>query len=475
MAAVTHRVATPSTSNASSYASGSFTPAVGDLLVAFVTASGTVAGGSMSDSQGGSWTKAGSAVKASSADTIYCFVRTTLIASAVSMTVTFACTGDNATGAIVQVASVSGMTFAGSSAVRQTAKQDNQASGGTPAPAFASSALTGNPTLGVIGNATNPATLTAPTNWSGLADSGYNTPATGAEYVARNSGFTGTTITWGGTSGSAFGSLIVELDASAPVTVSPGTGAATYAGLAAAVLLPVTRVIGLGAALYAGFAPTVSTPTVVRPAVGVATYTGFAPTVTAGGAVTLHPGVGAGVWTAFAPTVTTPVTVAPGTGAAGYSGLAPAVSLPVAARPGTGTASYGGLAPAVGRPVTARPGTGLATWTGQAPAVGLPRTARPGVGAGSYIGFAPTVSAPGAVTVTPGLGAASYVSFAPTVTAPWVARPGVGIALFAGFAPTVTAASGGGPAGFGPSQQTTGLPGLLAASFANSRHGADIG
>ena len=217
MATVAHLNSTASSSNTTSYASTAFTPLANDLLVVFVTASGTVAAGTMTDSQSLGFTKITSALKNASADTIYLFIANAL-AAASSMTVTFDCTGDAATGADIQVAGVASMTRTGSIASLQTAKQENQASGGTPAPSFAASAQTGNPTLGVVGNSTNPAGMTTPTNWIERDDTGHNTPTTGAEYVSRDSGFTGTTITWGSTSASAFGDIIVELDTTAPPT-----------------------------------------------------------------------------------------------------------------------------------------------------------------------------------------------------------------------------------------------------------------
>src|SRR5262249_36569936 len=82
----------------------------------------------------------------------------------------------------------------------------------TPAPVFGASALTGNVTLGAVFNANNPAAMTPPTSWTEQNDTGYNTPTTGQEYVSRDSGFTGTTITWGNASGSAFSAITVELD-----------------------------------------------------------------------------------------------------------------------------------------------------------------------------------------------------------------------------------------------------------------------
>jgi hypothetical protein len=236
-ATVTHRVSTASTANASSYASGAFTPAASDLLVVFVFASDTVAAGGMTDSQTLGWDKITSGLVRTSLDTMYVFVsRATTAAS--SMTVTFTCTGDAATGAVIEVASVSGMSRVGALAVLQSAKSENQASGGTPAATFGSSALTGNPTLGMVGNATNPATLTTPTNWTERADTGYATPTTGMEYVSRDSGFTGTTITWGSTSASAFGVLIIELDTTAtpaaggvPTLVQRASGSSTQGTL----------------------------------------------------------------------------------------------------------------------------------------------------------------------------------------------------------------------------------------------------
>lgn len=207
------------TSNVTSYrcptGAGTFTPTAGALLVAFVYASGTVAPGAtftMTDSQSLGWTLITSALGNTSVSTAICFVANNL-AAATAMSVTFDCTGDAATGANVIVAQVTGMTRTGASAVRQSATTANRATGGTPADTFPAAALTGNPTLGAVANSTSPAGLTPPTNWTELADIGYSTPATGLEVVSRDSGFTGTTITWGSTT-SAGADIIVELDTS---------------------------------------------------------------------------------------------------------------------------------------------------------------------------------------------------------------------------------------------------------------------
>lgn len=225
MAAVTAGIHTPLTTDKSTYVTGAFTPAAGDLLVAFVLATGDVldvTGGlpSLTGSLGMTFTRVPTrAVKASSADSLYLFVGNQPAVNA-SQTVTFDTTGDAATGAIIAVARVSGMTRMGNSgAVRQSAKQDNGASAGTPQPAFGAAALTGNPIIGCVGLATSTANkIVHPSGWSEKSDvAGYSTPTTGLEYAAIDSGFTGTTVTWGGTAPSAFCASIVELDTTAPV------------------------------------------------------------------------------------------------------------------------------------------------------------------------------------------------------------------------------------------------------------------
>ena len=215
MATVTHGVTVADTANVTSYATGSFTPAASDLLILFGFKKTSVNEGTVSDSLGGTWTFVDSAASLESVDLAFCFVRDALVPGG-SMTVAYDCTGDAAAGCILFVARVSGMSNTGASAIRQSAKQENQI-GGAPAPVsvFASACITGNPTLGMIGNDTNPATMTAPTGWTEQADTGFATPAAGGQYVSRDSGFTGTTITWGSDSADSFADIIIELDAPA--------------------------------------------------------------------------------------------------------------------------------------------------------------------------------------------------------------------------------------------------------------------
>jgi len=226
----THRVSTPSTANATSYTSGSFTPAAGELLVAFVNASGTTAAGSMTDSQGLNFTRIISAAYGGNASTVYCFV-SNATASASSMTVTFDCTGDAATGADIVVAGVTDVNGTGASAVQQSTRQQNQNSG-TPAPVFGASCDTNNPTLVCVGiEGDNPANVSPPGGWTEQADTGHANPATGTEYATRDSGFTGTTVTWGSAPATTiFADVAIELIANV------GGGGTTYEKTGAGVM-----------------------------------------------------------------------------------------------------------------------------------------------------------------------------------------------------------------------------------------------
>ncbi len=215
MAAVVLGVTLVDNANLTSYTTGSFTPALDDLLVVFVKGRVTLTRPStMTDSLGGTYTNILALDGPATNGTMYLFVRDSLTPNS-SMTITWDCTGDEAGAAHIQVARVSGITRTGATAILQTATQSAQSASTTPAPTFSSSALTGNPTLGAVFNRTNPAGLTEPSGWTERSDVGNDGPTTGTEWASRDSGFTGTTITWGSTSASLFGSIIVEVDTSA--------------------------------------------------------------------------------------------------------------------------------------------------------------------------------------------------------------------------------------------------------------------
>lgn len=195
------------------------TPAVGDLIIIIAAKTGNVAGTFPTDNnQSGTYTNVSNVFKATNADFLSLFIRESLIKSAVSTI--FSSPQGTTTGGGLAVLKVTGMAKFGLAAVRSIATvyqvgiQSNQAAAGTPAPVYPAVPLTDNPQVGVVFNATSPATMTPRASWTERVDVGYATPTTGLEIMTVDSGQTAQTVTWGGTSASAFCSLAFELDAS---------------------------------------------------------------------------------------------------------------------------------------------------------------------------------------------------------------------------------------------------------------------
>jgi hypothetical protein len=186
------------------------TPSVGDLIVIIAANTGFTSGNNPSDdNSAGAYTLITSAVKAASADGMEAWVRTTLVPSSVSTVFTYA--PGATTGGGFAVLKISGISRVGAAAVRQSGKLDNQLSGSSPGASFPGAALAGNAVICAAFNATNPATLTATTLYTKLADIGYLSPTTGLAVEARNIGETATTISWGSNSATAWSGLVLEM------------------------------------------------------------------------------------------------------------------------------------------------------------------------------------------------------------------------------------------------------------------------
>lgn len=189
------------------------TPAVNDLIIIIVANTGSTASVAPTDNNAdgnGTYTKITSALKATSADLMEVYVRNSRIGNASSTTFTHA--PGTTTGGGLVVLKVTGMPAGGISQIRQYASQANQAAG-TPAPIFSNAVLTSNPVIAALFNASNPATMTPRSSpaYTERADVGYSTPTTGLEVMTIDSGETASTITWGGSSASAFCSLAIEI------------------------------------------------------------------------------------------------------------------------------------------------------------------------------------------------------------------------------------------------------------------------
>lgn len=195
------------------------TPAIGDLITIVCADSGLLPAIPPTDDNPdglGTYTLISSALNNTSVDLLRAYVRNALIG--VSAVTNFTSASGVTTGGGLSVQKTTGLTRSGFSAIRQSAKQENQIGGGTPTPVLGVAALVGNSLVGAVLNLTNPATMTprgAPV-WTELFDAGWVAPTTGVECMEIDNGETGTNIAWGSVSASGFAAIVFELDSSAP-------------------------------------------------------------------------------------------------------------------------------------------------------------------------------------------------------------------------------------------------------------------
>lgn len=435
------------TTNADTYDSGSFSPgSVGELLVVAVIAGGTSDPAVLTASGNGVSTFHRVDMVGFNGDLneTYLFVANQLTTGTSAMTVTFDCTGDTASGAIIQVCGVVGMSKTGSAAVRQSTSIANGTGGTTPEFVFPGNCLTGNVTIYAIGEISTGGLLT-PTNWTEGAQSSFSTPTIGGAYGYRESGFTGTTVTWPGNE-TAHGGVFVELDttssatnASAENTTSTGTanpaapsvkptgGAVAVTGTAqqpapsvkptpgdttaaATAQQPAARVApsaATAAATAAALDATISTATATNAAAECATATGAAsaPSTT----VTTSAGEAAATGTANQPaaSVTASAETATATGTAGQPTIQTGAAANAAAEAAPATGSAHPAAPAIS--TTGAPAA--ATAAAAQPAISVSVNAECATATGAASGAAGGVSvAPGSAAATAaGLAAAAHV------------------------------------------------------------------
>lgn len=399
-------------------------PSAGDLIIAAAMWTGSPSGAyDFSDNRtGGSYAVVASASKGSGdAGIIFGIRENTVSQTGVSYTMTASCAGDAATGSLAgywRIPSWSG-SF-GAAAVRQVIQVSDQAAG-TPSGSFPGACLTGNPVLTFVGCTEDSPAASGPSGWTKDFTTGYTVPTSGGMGAHRDSGFTGTTVTWGGSvSGGQWGMVAIELDVGTQdATVSAATiaaiaslSAATPSGGASVAPSAVAGVASLGTVAVSGGAR--PTPTVVASVASV-------------GAVTVSTQAGATV---------TPAAVA---------GVA-----------SVGTTSVSGGAQPTPSVIAGVSSVGTATVSGGA-------RVTPTAVAGSATVPAPTVSTAGNVNITPSTVAG--VSSLPAATVSGGARPTPSV--IAGATTVGTAVAGGG-ATVTPTRiaatAAVGLPAISAAA-----------
>lgn len=348
----------------------------------------------------------------------------------------------SSTGGGFSAYKIAGMSRFGADAIRQIGPSATTSTAhlaaATPSFAFPAAVLTGNPTIVAAYAQSLAAVLTEPVGWVEGHDLAYATPSASLETARRDSGFTGTTVTWGSTWSTAGGSFGIEFDTSAPpvkqfvfmggrsmaynqsndqLDTIPYTTAETLAVDGRRMLSRIIQAPVVAAGGTTNITPTAGAITVVGQAVtftqsqvptaGAVAVAGQASTIVSGpssltsGTVsvtgrsaTLLNAVAAsnGTVTVVGKTVTLAVGVAPSAGAVAVTGQAVALKNTVA--PSAGTVTL------VGGTVTASSGTTIAPTAGAVSVVGktcaLSTNMSPVAGIVSVAGQTVTATVPGA-------------------------------------------------------------------------------
>lgn len=207
-----------STSNATSYAMTAFTPSANSTLVVMVFASGTVGAGTMT---GGSlsWTRKTS-ILFNSTSTAYVFWANTG-SSPASTTITFDCSADAATGAVMTAFQFTDSDVVTADPIKQVKTAATTAA--NPTITFDAAMGTLNGYAAGFSVPRSPPASTPPTSWTEIADTGYSTPTGGASAAYRAGGETGSTVTFTSAS-AAYGMIAVEVYVSGAGPVGSAQG-----------------------------------------------------------------------------------------------------------------------------------------------------------------------------------------------------------------------------------------------------------
>lgn len=206
--AFTERAETPSTSNAQTYASGSYTPTANTGLIACCAGSGTVTSAALGSGNGLTWTREGDQARGTAAIVHMFSALTGASPTTTGFTIDYTA-ADPGTGAGITVVECSGIDL--TDFVVNMAKNTG-GTAGTPSVTFSPGTA---PDCAIIAMAidvtVNPAAITPPANYVETTDSGWATPATGWEVAWHVSPGSITTLTWGSATAGAWAAMALEL------------------------------------------------------------------------------------------------------------------------------------------------------------------------------------------------------------------------------------------------------------------------
>lgn len=196
--AATQAAKVVSTSNNTTYALGSFTPAINCTILILVFIRGNTNAPTIANTSGTAltWTLKVSGLFNSSADGAYLFWANTGGSTAASVyTVT---PNGNCSGCTAYAIQMTGSDIVTSDPIKQAIF--NQASSTNPTTGTITAVGTNNGVasgwMGALSSSATPAVSTPPTSWTENSEDGFGTPTSNATNATRNSGETGTTITF---------------------------------------------------------------------------------------------------------------------------------------------------------------------------------------------------------------------------------------------------------------------------------------
>ena len=213
---------TQNTSRSFGNPSMGYAATAGDGILVFVNAVGnTNLAPTCKDDSGGTYTLIGTAQYNTNGSTSSLFQRDQPVL--VSGTITITVTTGSSTSSGFCVAPLRGWGKWSSAIIKQFGTQANGAAAGTPAPALGVAASGTNLVLSFIANLSNPAGVTDPSGFSRAQNTGNATGPLGMELDWQETGVNFNTVTWGGTSATAFAAWVVEIDGT-PAAFNPNVG-----------------------------------------------------------------------------------------------------------------------------------------------------------------------------------------------------------------------------------------------------------
>lgn len=177
-----------STSNTATFSMTAFTPTANSLLVLFVAATGTAAAAPTVSNSGVAltWTRE---IRFANSGHLYCIFWAKAGASPGSITVTFSCAGDNATGATLSIHEITGYDRNRENPIRQVKIVSNTAST-TPSITFDNALDNRNGYIVGWAGLVNTTASTPPSGFTESDDIAYGSPNAKLSTARRNGGLT---------------------------------------------------------------------------------------------------------------------------------------------------------------------------------------------------------------------------------------------------------------------------------------------